>query len=200
MLNITNRTPLAGVRLFESSTYPDSVDLYWRDHSPIAFELSDNPDRGQMYHNFLAHIAAKVSIHQVQYFEHDESHLTIAELKLEGRSFWAVMDYDILTLHRERPILPEVYTEDPEMLCNYMVDMFSINVTEGLLAVSFSPVDLAWLCGDVGNSIGFYEESIWRAAVRRLPEDLFFSPHWDDCGCLDAAEVVRNDVHPCCAQ
>lgn len=170
MLNITNRTPLAGVKLFESSTYPaDSIDLYWRDDHPISFILSDNPDRGQAYQNFLAAIGSLVTLSNVQYFHHDESRLITAELRLQGMPCWAVMDYDVITLHRYKPILPEDYQEDPEELCNYVVDVFGMTVTEALLATSFSPVDLAWLFGHLGNEIGFYEERIWRAALQRLP-------------------------------
>lgn len=170
MLNITNRTPLAGVKLFESSTYPaDSIDLYWRDNSPIVFELSDNPDRGQMYQNFLAHIQSTVTASNIQYFQHDDSRLITAEIRLKGMPCWVIMDYDIITLHRTKPVLPDDYKEDPEELCNYLVDVFLMNVEEALLATSFSPVDLAWLFGFLGNEIGFYEQGIWDAALMRLP-------------------------------
>lgn len=170
MLNITNRTPLADVRLFESSTYPaDGIDLYWRDDCPISFILSDNPDRGQMYQNFLAHIQSSVVASSIQYFHHDESRLITAEIRLKGMPCYVVMDYDVITLHRYKPVIPDDYQEDPEELCNYLVDVFLMNVEEALLATSFSPVDLAWLFGYLGNEIGFYEEKIWRAALQRLP-------------------------------
>ncbi len=169
MLNLTNRTPLAGVKLFESSTYPaDSIDLYWRDDHPISFELSDNPDDGQGYQNFLAAIGSLVTLSDVQYFRHDESRLITAELRLKGMPCWAVMDHDVITLHRHKPVLPADYQEEPEELNNYIVDVFGITVTEALLAISFSPVDLAWLFGYLGNEIGFYEETIWKAALQRL--------------------------------
>jgi hypothetical protein len=169
MLNITNRTPLAGVKLFESSTYPaDGIDLYWRDDCPIVFELSDNPDRGQMYQNFLAHIQSVVTASSIQYFHHDESRLITAEIRLKGMPCWVVMDYDVITLHRYKPVIPDDYKEDPEELCNYLVDVFLMNVEEALLATSFSPVDLAWLFGHIGNEIGFYDEVIWKAAQERL--------------------------------
>ena len=170
MLNITNRTPLAGVKLFESSTYPaDSIDLYWRDDHPIVFELSDNPDRGQMYHNFLAYIQSQLTATHIQYFKNEESRLITAEIRLQGMPCWVIMDHDILTLHRYKPVIPEDYQEDPEELCNYLVDVFLMNVEEAMLAVSFSPVDLAWLFGYLGNKIGFYEDGIWDAALKRLP-------------------------------
>lgn len=170
MLNISNRTPLAGVKLFESSTYPaDSIDLYWREDHPISFILSDNPDRGQMYHNFLAHIQTQLTASHIQYFHSDESRLITAEIRLKGMPCWVVMDYDVITLHRYKPILSEDYQEDPEELCNYLVDVFLMNVEEAVLATTFSPVDLAWLFGFLGNEIGFYEERIWKAALRRLP-------------------------------
>lgn len=79
------------------------------------------------------------------------------------------MDYDVITLHRTKPVLPDDYKEDPEELCNYLVDVFLMNVEEALLATSFSPVDLAWLFGFLGNEIGFYEQEIWDAALMRLP-------------------------------
>lgn len=170
MLNITNRTPLAGVKLFESSTYPaDGIDLYWRDDCPIMFELSDNPDRGQMYQNFLAHIQSSITASSIQYFRHNESRLITAEIRLKGMPCYVVMDYDVITLHRYKPVIPDDYQEDPEELCNYLVDVFLMNVEEALLATTFSPVDLAWLFGHLGNEIGFYEERIWRAAKERLP-------------------------------
>lgn len=169
MLNITNRTPLAGVKLFESSTYPaDSIDLYWRDDAPIMFEISDNPDRGQMYHNFLAHIQSSVTASSIQYFHHDESRLITAEIRLQGMPCYVVMDYDVITLHRYKPVIPDNYQEDPDELCNYLVDVFLMNVEEALLATTFSPVDLAWLFGHLGNTIGLYEERIWKAAQERL--------------------------------
>lgn len=169
MLNITNRTPLAGVKLFESSTYPaDSIDLYWRDDHPISFELSDNPDDGKMYANFLAHIQSQLLITKIQFFQHDESRLTTAEVRLQGMPCWIVMDYDVITLHRYKPVIPGHYEEKPDEICKYLIDMFSTNVEEAVLAVSFSPVDLAWLFGHLGNRIGFYEETIWKAALQRL--------------------------------
>lgn len=170
MINITNRTPLAGVRLFESSTYPaDSIDLYWRDDSPIVFPLSDNPDRGQMYLNFLARIQSLVTASSIQYFHHEESRLVTAEIRLKGMPCYVVMDYDVITLHRYKPVIPADYEEDPEELSNYLVDVFLMNVEEALLATTFSPVDLAWLFGFLGNEIGFYNDVIWRAALERLP-------------------------------
>lgn len=170
MLNITNRTPLAGVKLFESSTYPaDSIDLYWRDDAPIVFELSDNPDRGQMYQNFLAHIQSSVTASSIQYFRHDESRLITAEIRLKGMPCWVIMDYDVITLHRYKPVISDDYQEDPDELCNYLVDVFLMNVEEALLATTFSPVDLSWLFGFLGNEIGFYDDVIWRAALERLP-------------------------------
>lgn len=201
MLNITNRTPLAGVKLFESSTYPaDSIDLYWRDKSPIVFELSDNPDRGQMYQNLLARIQSEVSAVNIQYFQQDESRLITAELRLHNSPFWVIMDYDVITLYRCKPTLPSGYEEKPEELCNMLVDVFLMNVEEALLATSFSPVDLAWLIGAEGNFIGMYCKEIWHAAGRRMPGRSFFSFHWDDRWSFDAPEVVADHCHPCRAQ
>lgn len=201
MLNITNRTPLAGVKLFESSTYPaDGIDLYWRDQSPIAFELSDNPDTGDTYPHFLARIAQHVSLQTIQYFQHDESRLITAQMSLSsGRSFWAIMEYDVITLHREKPVISEEYEEVSDELINYLVDVFCMNVNEAVLATSFSPVDLAWLLGDEGRTVGLYDSQIWGAAKRRLPEDLFLSPDWCHTRCFSTPEVVAHDVHPCCA-
>lgn len=198
MLNITNRTPLAGVKLFESSTYPaDSIDLYWRDNSPISFILSDNPDRGQAYHHFLANIQSELRLTQIQYYQHEESRLITAELKLHETPFWAVMDYDVITLHRSKPTIPGHYVEDSEELCNMLVEVFLMNVEEALLATSFSPVDLAWLIGAEGNFIGMYNKEVWYAAGRRLPGRLFFSFHWYDSWSFNTPEVVPDDRHPC---
>ncbi|EBX1873532.1 hypothetical protein DRD23_08465 [Salmonella enterica subsp. enterica serovar Enteritidis] len=170
MLNITNRTPLASVKLFESSTYPaDGIDLYWRDDAPIMFEISDNPDRGQMYQNFLAHIQSSIKPLNVQYFEHQDHSIITAEFLHFKSHFWATVDYDVVTLHRTKPILPEEYEEKPEELSKLHVEVFAMNVEEALLATSFSPVDLAWLLGFWGNNLGFYEAEIWHAACRRLP-------------------------------
>jgi hypothetical protein len=170
MLNITNRTPLAGVKLFESSTYPaDSIDLYWRDDAPIMFEISDNPDRGQMYQNFLARIQSCIQPLNVQYFEHQDHSIITAEFLHFKTHFWATVDYDVVTLHRTKPILPEEYEEKPEELSKLHVEVFAMNVEEALLATTFSPVDLAWLLGFWGNNLGFYEDEIWTAAIRRLP-------------------------------
>jgi len=170
MLNITNRTPLAGVKLFESSTYPaDGIDLYWRDNSPIMFEISDNPDRGQMYQNFLAHIQSSIKPLNAQYFEHQDQFVIVAEFLFFKSHFWATVDRDIVTLHRTKPILHEEFEEKPEELSKLLFEVFSLNVEEALLATSFSPVDLAWLLGFWGNGIGFYQEEIWTAALRRLP-------------------------------
>lgn len=168
MLNIANRTPLAGVKLFESSTYPaDGIDLYWRDDCPIMFEISDNPDRGQMYQNFLAHIQASIKPLNVQYFEHDSHTIITAEYQHMNTKFWATVDRDVVTLHRTKPILPEDYKEKPEELSKILVEVFYMNIEEALLAASFSPVDLVWLLGIHGNRIGFYEDEIWTAAIRR---------------------------------
>lgn len=200
MLNITNRTPLAGVKLFESSTYPaDSIDLYWRDNSPIVFEISDNPDRGQMYQNFLAHIQSSIQPKNIQYFQHDESHLITAEFHIEGTPFFVVLDYDVITLHKLPPIIPEEYEEKPEELSKYMVELFCMNVEEALLATTFSPVDLFWLVGISGLSIGFYHKEIVKAAYARLPRLLLDFSRYDG-RCLDGTEVVPDDGHPCGAQ
>ena len=165
MLNITNRTPLAGVKLFESSTYPaDSIDLYWRDDAPIVFEISDNPDRGQMYKNFLAHIQSSLTTH-IQSFHNGESRLIIAKIRLKGMPAWVVMD-DVITLHRYKPVLPDDYQD--YCLDKDLVEVCLRNISEALLATTFSPVDLAWLFGYLGNEIGLYEETIWKAALQRL--------------------------------
>lgn len=170
MLNITNRTPLAGVKLFESSTYPaDGIDLYWRDDAPIMFEISDNPDRGQMYQNFLAHIQSSIKPLNVQYLEHQDQFIIAAEYEYVNTTFWVTVDRDIVTLHRTKPILHEEFEEKPEELSKLLFEVFSLNVEEALLAASFSPVDLVWLLGVHGNRIGFYEDEIWAAAARRLP-------------------------------
>lgn len=170
MLNITNRTPLAGVKLFESSTYPaDSIDLYWRDDTPIIFHISDNPDRGQMYQNFLARIQSCIKPENLQYFEHQDHSIITAEFRCFKGRFWATVDHDVVTLHRIKPILPEEYEEKPEELSKLHVEVFCVNVEEALLATSFSPVDLVWLLGFWGNQFGFYADEIWTAACRRHP-------------------------------
>lgn len=170
MLNITNRTPLAGVKLFESSTYPaDSIDLYWRDDTPIMFELSDDPDDGTLYPNFLAQLQSNLRLHNIQFFQKDESRLITAEFHFGTSPFFAIMDYDVVTLYSYLPALPEGYEEKPEELCKLHVEVFCMNVEEALLATSFSPVDFFWLVGIQGLIVDFYPKGVVKAALERLP-------------------------------
>lgn len=198
-MNITNRTPLAGVKLFESKTYPDQgIDLYWRNHSPISFELSDSPDRGDAYPHFLAHVSSLITSLDTKSYFHEDHYVLTAKVTLEnGRCFFVIQDDDIVTLMTQPPILTEEFKSEP--LSIYVGDAFEASIKEALLVTTFSPVDLAWLCGKFGRTVGLYDSAIWGAAVRRLPDDSFFRSDWDSCCDLRGTEVVANDVHPCCA-
>jgi hypothetical protein len=171
-MNITNRTPLAGVKLFDSNTYPAScIDLYWRGAAPIIFELSDDPDEGDAYPHFLVHIHSQLSVQAIQLLQHDDHRILVAEVKGGDQTFWAVQDDDVVTLDLKKPIFSEEYTVFTAPY--YLEDVFKMTIGEAVLATTFSPVDLYWLLGPAGRTVGLYDTKIWEEAARRLPGSYF---------------------------
>lgn len=171
-MNITNRTPLAGVKLFQSSTYPsDGIDLYWRGNDPISFELSDSPDRGDAYPHFLAHIDSFITTVEAKSFTLDDHSILTAKIFIDDHFFYITQDDDIVTLSTTPPVLVGQYV--PNFISEYQAEILLLVIKESLLAVTFSPVDLAWLCGYRGRGMGLYDSKIWGEACRRLPDNYF---------------------------
>lgn len=174
-MNITNQTPLEGVKLFQSNTYPsEGIDLYWRGNDPIVFELSDNPDCSDSYPHFLALIESKLNILDAKTLFNPDRHLLTAKIQLDGcLPFYITQEDDVLVLSITKPRLTDEY-EEGAMNC-YQASVFLLSIKEAILATTFSPVDLFWLLGSGGRLVGLYDSKIWRAAKRRLPEDYFLA-------------------------
>lgn len=171
-MNITDRTPLAGVKLFDSNSYPScSIDLYWRGNQPIIFELSDDPDQGDFYPHFLAHIQSQISVQEVQLLVHDDSRILVAAVRGPDFIFWATQEDDVVTLDLKKPIFSDEHTVFTAPY--YLEDVFGLTIAEAVLATSFSPVDFAWLMGPFGRTVGLYDSKIWEAALERLPRSYF---------------------------
>jgi len=172
-MNIMNQTPLEGVKLFQSNTYPsESIDLYWRGSQPIIFELSDTPDRGDAYPHFLAMIQDKLDILDAKTLTSNDQFLLTAEVQLDGcRPFYVTQEDDVVVLSIAPAKLTGEFKEG--MMSMYQVSVFLLAIYEAVLATTFSPVDLCWLLGPDGRSVGLYDSKIWKEAERRLPGSYF---------------------------
>lgn len=184
-MNITNQTPLEGVKLFQSSTYPsEGIDLYWRGSQPIVFELSDTPDRGDAYPHFLAMIQSKLNILDAKTFTSNDQFLLTAQVQLDGcRPFYVTQEDDVIVLSIEPAKLSGEFKVGSMSV--YQASVFLLAITEAILATTFSPVDLYWLLGPEGRSVGLYDSKIWKEAERRLPGSYFL----DLIGVIEATLV-----------
>lgn len=158
MLNLHSRSPLAGVHLFNSKTYPTDVGVYWRGQEPIAFEI-DYSDEPEAFPNLLDHVYNSYELLEC----HRIGEILISKIQC-GKTFYAICDGDTLVFSHKKPVFEDQRVSRPS---NLVVGVHETLIAQALLAVSFSPVDLAWLTGE--NTIGLYEERIWEYARKHLP-------------------------------
>ena len=101
-----------------------------------------------------------------------EHFLLTAHIGLDGcRSFYVVQEDDVVTLSITPPILTGDFKGGT--LSMYQASVFLLAIQEAVLATTFSPVDLCWLLGPDGRSVGLYDSKIWKEAERRLPGSYF---------------------------